>query len=286
MRENERLYNGKTCVIATMHEKEKVIAPIFLNLLGLKVIKVKIDTDQFGTFTGEVARKGTSLMCAFDKCELAIKESEINIAISSEGSFGPHPYIPFVNCDHEILYFVDQEKGFVLHESLLSVKTNYSSEVFSDLRRLRTFCDQVLFPSHGLIVKVNKFNGTPLIIKGIQTYDLLEEAFLKCSFLSDDGSVLVETDMRAHMNPTRREVIRELAYSFAKRLATPCPVCYNPGFGLVDVKKGLECSLCRAETDVVKSEVFGCPKCLQRECRERRDGLTFVDPQYCGLCNP
>lgn len=38
-------YNNKTCVIATMHDKEKVIAPAFLDLLVLKSIKAKINTD-------------------------------------------------------------------------------------------------------------------------------------------------------------------------------------------------------------------------------------------------
>jgi uncharacterized protein len=279
-------YNDKTCVIATMHEKEKVIAPPFLDLLGLKMIKAKIDTDQLGTFNGEVKRKGTPLTCVRQKCELAMKESKVTIGIASEGSFGPHPFIPFFGCDHEILYFMDQERDFSLHQSLLSTKTNHCVEAFSDPQRLKTFCDQSLFPSHGLIVKPNKFNKKTFIIKGIQTYDVLEDAFLKCCRLSEDGNALVETDMRAHMNPTRMEVIKELADSFAKRLATPCPLCYNPGWGVVDTQKGLECDMCGSETEMVKSEVFGCPKCLHKENRLRQDGLTVADPQYCGWCNP
>lgn len=282
----KHLYNDKTCVIATMHDKEKAIAPAFLNLLGLKMIKAKIDTDQLGTFTGEVERKGTPLTCVRQKCELAMKESKVTIGIASEGSFGPHPFIPFVACDHEILYFIDQERGFSLHQSLLSTKTNYCAEAFSDPRRLKTFCDQALFPSHCLIVRPNKFNKNNFIVKGIQTYDLLEEAFLKCCRLSEDGNALVETDMRAHMNPTRMEVIKELADSFAKRLATPCPLCYNPGWGVVDRQKGLECQMCGSETQMIKFEVFRCPKCLHKEMRPREDGLSLADPQYCGWCNP
>lgn len=54
-------YSAKTCVIGTMHEKEKAIAPAFLDFLGLEIINAKIDTDQFGTFSGEVERKGTPL---------------------------------------------------------------------------------------------------------------------------------------------------------------------------------------------------------------------------------
>jgi uncharacterized protein YbcC (UPF0753/DUF2309 family) len=279
-------YADKTCVIATMHDKEKAIAPAFLDSLGLKMIKAKMDTDQLGTFTGEVERKGTALTCARHKCELAMKESKVTIGIASEGSFGPHPFIPFVACDQEILYFMDQERGFVLHQSLLSTKTNYRAEAFSDLQRLKTFCEQALFPSHALIVRPNKSNKKAFIVKGIQAHDMLEETFLKCCCLSDDGKALVETDMRAHMNPTRMAVIRELADSFAKRLATPCPLCHNPGWGVVDIQKGLECEMCGSETERVKFEVFGCPKCIHKENRPRQDGLTFANPQYCGWCNP
>ena len=280
------IYHDKIGMIATMHDKEKVIGPAFLDLLGLKIINAKIDTDQLGTFTGEVLRKGTPLTCVREKCELAMKESHLSIGIASEGSFGPHPFIPFVRSDHEILYFKDQERGFELHESLLSTKTNHAAEPISDLKQLKIFCDKALFPSHGLIVRPNKSNKNNLVIKGIQDYGVLEEAFIKCCRHSNDGNALVETDMRAHMNPTRMGVIKELADTFANRLATPCPLCYNPGFGLVDTQKGLECKICGSETDRVKSEIFGCPRCHHKESRPRKDGLTVAEPRHCGWCNP
>ena len=234
------------------YEKEKVIAPPFFNILGLKLIKPKIDTDQLGTFTAEVERKGNALICVRQKCELGMEQSNVTIGIASEGSFGPHPFIPFIACDHEILYFIDKERNFTLHQSLLSTKTNYCAKAFYDLKQLKTFCDEVKFPSHGLIIRPNKSNKNPFIIKGIQTYDTLEEAFLQCCLLSDDNHALVETDMRAHMNPTRMEVIKELAHFFAKRLATPCPVCSTPGWGVVDTLNGLECEVCRSETKMIK----------------------------------
>lgn len=281
-----KAYHNKIGLIATMHSKEKAISSPFFDFLGLKIVQAKIDTDQLGTFTGEVERKGNALMCVREKCELAMKESKFNIAIASEGSFGPHPFIPFMASDYEILYFIDREKGFHLYQTLLSINTNYSSEVISDHQRLKKFCDQVLFPSHGLIVKPNESSIKSVVFKGIQRFDMLEEAFFKCCSLSADGKALVETDMRAHMNPTRMGVIKELAYSFAKRLASPCPLCYTPGWGIVDTQNGLECGFCRSETDMVKSEVFGCPKCSHKEHRPRLDGLTQAEQQYCGFCNP
>lgn len=279
-------YSHKTCALATMHDKEKAIAPSFLELLGLNMVKVNIDTDQLGTFTGEVERKGTPLACARRKCELGMKESRSARGLASEGSFGPHPFVPLVACDHEIIYFEDQERGFSIHQSLLSLKTNYRKEALSDLKQLKKFCDQAFFPSHALIIRPNQLHQNSCIVKGIRASDLLEETFLKCCRMSDDGRALVETDMRAHMNPTRMGVIKELADSLAKRLATLCPACSNPGWGVVDIQKGLECELCGSETEMIKAEILGCPKCLHRDTRPRPDGLVRGKPQYCGWCNP
>lgn len=280
------MYRDKTCIIATMHDKEKAIAPAFVEWLDLKIVKGKIDTDKFGTFSGEVERIGSPLTCVRQKCELAMKESHVTIGIASEGSFGPHPHFPFVTCDHEILFFIDREKGFSLHQSLVSSKTNYLSEAINDFERLKTFCNQALFPTHGLIVRPNKAKDKQFIVKGIQSYNLLEEVFLKCCRRSGDGKALVETDMRAHMNPTRMKVIGELADSFAKRLARPCPKCFSPGWGIVETKGGLACKICGSDTDEVKFEVYGCVKCDHKEDRLREDGLTVAEPKYCGWCNP
>lgn len=282
----DKSYHNKTCLIATMHGKEEAISPVFFDFLGLKIVQAKIDTDQLGTFTGEVERKGNALICVREKCELAMKGSAFNIAIASEGSFGPHPVISFMASDCEILYFIDRERGFHLHQALLSIKTNYCIEAIGDPHRLKIFCDQVMFPSHGLIVRPNDSANKTLIFKGIQRFDMLEEAFFKCCSLSVDGRALVETDMRAHMNPTRMGVIKELAYSFAKRLAATCPLCYTPGWGIVDTQNGLECGICGSETAMIRLEVFGCPKCLHKEYRARQDGLIHADPQCCEFCNP
>ena len=48
-----------------MHGKERVIAPVLFERLGLRVEVAKgIDTDQLGTFAGEIPRVGTMLEVA------------------------------------------------------------------------------------------------------------------------------------------------------------------------------------------------------------------------------
>lgn len=269
-----------------MHKKEQVIQPPFFHLLKLQTITTKIDTDLLGTFSGEVEREDCPSTCARKKCEQAMEAAKTTIGIASEGSFVPHPFIPFVNCDHEILCFVDKEHDFILYQSLLSTKTNYSGEVCSDFQQLKKLCDRALFPSHALIVRPNKSSQKKLITKGIQSYEMLEEVFAESCRISEDGSAFVQTDMRAHMNPTRMELIKQLAESTAKRLATPCPACLTPGWGVVDVVKGLECEACGSETQMIRYEILRCSKCLYQENRQRIDGLLFADPQYCHWCNP
>ena len=83
-------------MVATKHGKEKVIAPILERSLGVKVLSTtNLDTDRFGTFSGEVERKGTPLEVARAKCEAALKLTGADLAVASEGSFGPHPELFF-----------------------------------------------------------------------------------------------------------------------------------------------------------------------------------------------
>jgi len=59
------LFVNRVAVLATMHHKEKVIAPIIEQELGIKVIVPQdFDTDRFGTFTREVKRTGNQIEAA------------------------------------------------------------------------------------------------------------------------------------------------------------------------------------------------------------------------------
>lgn len=59
------MFKGRNLLIATKHEKEKVIAPILEKELGVKCFVVtNLDTDEFGTFTGEIDRKDDPITTA------------------------------------------------------------------------------------------------------------------------------------------------------------------------------------------------------------------------------
>jgi ubiquinone/menaquinone biosynthesis C-methylase UbiE len=67
--------------------------------------------------------------------------------------------------------------------------------------------------------------------KGLQTASALQAALDEACRASADGLALVETDMRAHLNPTRMAAIRALAFRLVRRIARACPACARPRLG-------------------------------------------------------
>lgn len=276
-------YKGQKCVMATQHAKEQVVCAVFETKLGLEVIKADVDTDQLGTFTGEIERKMSAIESARVKCELGVRWArdrglQAPFALASEGSFGRHPEIPWLASAEEILYFVDSVNGFYLYEKQTSLETNFKAQTVSHYDELASFAEMALFPSHGLVVKVKNYT-----IKGVTNYDALAQAFQEAKKRSSNGQIVIETDMRAHMNPTRMQQIGNLAASLAERLMTFCPQCDTPGWGKVGVEYGLACESCSIETDCIKATIFGCPKCSHKV---KSVSEQKADPQYCVYCNP
>ena len=124
------------------------------------------------------------------------------------------------------------------------------------------------------------------IYKGIITRDELVHAIRTCAAASADGLALIQTDMRAHFNPTRMASLGVLADRLAERLLCLCRSCGAPGYGMTGVERGLPCQMCGLPTELVIREVFGCAACGTRDTRPRSDGLTLGEPTYCPECNP
>lgn len=280
-------YRGRIAALATKHQKERVLEPPLQAAVGLKLcVPEDVDTDLLGTFSGEIERVGTPLEVVLRKARLGMDAVGLTLGIASEGSFGPDPLVPFVPVDHELLAFVDDDLGIEIVEQVLSPRTNFAYATGRTIDDLQNFLAQARFPSHGLIVRPNSGLEPGLLFKGIMTFDALEEAVERCASVSEDGLAHVETDMRAHVNPTRQQVLRKVAVQLGQRLATLCPECRTPGWGLVDVVRGLPCEWCGGETDLVRAEIHGCPRCTYRQTYPRRDGLRLAAPDNCPWCNP
>lgn len=287
MAEARHPYAGRTAVFATMHRKEQVVAPALSSTLGLIVTTTpRLDTDQLGTFSGEIPRSGTMLEVAMRKARLGMSAAGVPLGLASEGSFGPHPAIPYIPAGMELLVFVDDERGIVVTESLIAEKTNYDHLVILPGAASDAFLQRIGFPTHGLIVRPNEGEVASALAKGIVDHDSLRRAIEAAAAVSSDGRARMETDMRAHFNPTRMESLAILSVRLAQRLARQCPACGCPGFGRTGSRTGLVCEDCGAPTELVLAEILGCPACDYTEERSRGDGLQRAPAQHCPLCNP
>ena len=274
--------------MATKHRKERSVSLPFRLGLGAEVTRAHtVDTDLLGTFTGEVPRVGSPGEVAVRKGRLGMAATGLPLGLASEGSFGPDPFVRYFSIGQEILVFIDDERGTEVHEQITTMETNFGHIVVSAAAELDAFLQRIGFPTHGVIVRPHQ--GTAEqggVRKGLQTRAELEEAIHAAVRCSDDGLAQVETDMRAHLNPTRARVIRRLAFRLALRLRRHCPECDAPGWGRVDVEPGLPCSWCTTPTEMVLNEVYACPECDHRANHPRSDGLIAADPGQCSYCNP
>ena len=276
------MFEGRTLLIATKHKKEQVIAPI-LESLGLVCEVSTLDTDEFGTFSGEVERSDDPIATARKKCLAALENTEYDLAVASEGSFGQHPLIFFAPADDEFLFFLDKKQSLEIIVRELSTETNFNGKKVSSQRELDEFARGALFPSHALILRKRE-NDTTEVTKGITNWQQLHQVYQE---LNAEGSdVYVETDMRAMFNPTRMKVIEKATQKLLEKIQSACPECTAPGFGIVDRKKGLPCEVCHFPTQSTLSYLYVCQKCTYSTEEKYPNGKTVEEPQFCDVCNP
>lgn len=279
-------YAGRRAAIATMHKKERVLAPFLTRWLGLEVERPEgVDTDAFGTFSGEIARAGDMIDAARAKARLAIERGAAGIGIGSEGAFGPHPHIPFVASGIELIVLVDAQED---HEIVVQrrTRTNYDSVVAAPRDDISSFLARAGFPEHAVIVRPMGRDDALGLVKGIVDPQALGHAIAAASALSEEGRALVQTDMRAHVNPTRMKTIGVVARALALRAARLCPNCGAPGFGAIDALRGLVCEDCGTPTRRIRAELYGCRKCGFQCLRRERPPSMHADAMWCDRCNP
>lgn len=282
-----RPYGDDDAVLATMHGKERVIVPLLQGALGLRVrLTPGIDTDRFGTFSRDIDRTGSQLDAARAKIAAAFEMSPgARVAVASEGSFGPHPQIPFVPLAREIVVMKDRVSGLEMIGHHVGMETNFSHAVVADLAGTRIFAERVGFPGHGVIV-IGCVDEQPAparaLIKNIGGWADLQRAVE--TVIGTCGAAFVETDMRAHRNPTRMRAIKRATLDLVRRFRSPCPRCARPGFAISQRLFGLPCSWCGGPTLALKAEVYACEGCGYRE--EHPVKATSADPGHCEECNP
>ncbi|MFM7472163.1 MAG: DUF6671 family protein [Nodosilinea sp.] len=277
-------FAGRVAVIATMHRKEQAIAPLVEAHLGVSVLVPQgFDTDLFGTFTGDIHRPDHALTTAHLKAAAALDLTGETLAIASEGSFGPHPQIPFLACDRELVLWLDRRHQLEIVAEYLSTDTNYRHQTIRDLEAALAFAQTVGFPSHGLVVKPQ---GSGPWVKGIVSEAQLVEVVTAALRQAPQGEVRLETDMRALYNPTRMAVIAQATENLVATLQRYCPQCQYPGFALAQSLPGLPCGLCGSPTLLTRSWVYQCHHCQYEQRQPAVTASATADPSYCSYCNP
>ncbi|QPN67773.1 DUF6671 family protein [Synechococcus sp. CBW1006] len=283
-------YAGRRVCLTTLHGKERVLARPVFHGLGAELLVCGCDTDQLGTFSGEIERPADPVSTCRLKANLGLAATGLPLGLASEGSFGPHPAVPFLPVGQEVLVFVDLERQLTVVERRLEMRTTFSSRTVgpSDLNStgFSTWLQQVRFPSHALIARPAQHDPSGRCIKAIRTIADLEVALAHCAATSSNGEVLLETDMRAHCNPTRMASIRRLGFQLVRRIRQLCPACESPGWGRTEAVAGLPCRCCGTATPLMAQERWGCSACCHSELKPRRDGRREADPMHCPWCNP
>jgi hypothetical protein len=276
-------YKGQSVALPTLHQKGSLIAPAFLSHLGMKVIEVAVDTDQLGSFAGEIKREGSQLETVRRKALLGLEESGLAYALASEGSIGSDPEIGLLTSDIETIIFIDSINNLEIVESYRSFDINAHVLQYEEGMDLSPFLAKSDFPHHRLIVR-SEFGYSHVIAKAISTEEALMNALAEAKRLNVDP-IFIESDLRAHCSPSRAKNIEIAAERLAAKISSLCPECATPGWGAVKAIYGLACSDCGQESErASRALLYGCVKCSHSA--EGASLAESIDPSRCNWCNP
>lgn len=280
------IFSGRKLVIATMHGKEKIIWPLLEKNLWVKIIvPSKFNSDTFGTFTREIKRDWNQIEAAKSKLLAAMQEESIDLWIASEWSFWPHPACPFIPWNFELVLLIDLKNNYELTWVYRTYETNFLSEYISNFHQAKIFAQKIWFPEHGIILRNNE-KDMKNIWKDISNFNQLKEVTDKLLSKIFTKKIFIETDMRAHKNPTRMKAIKYACENLLTGLQSFCPSCKSPGYIISNIEKWLLCSQCKSATELPKYNISICKSCNYTLKEENKDYGSLADPGYCNYCNP
>lgn len=275
----------KEAVLATMHGKEQALGEAFASI-GVKLsVPTNFNSDRFGTFSGETERPGSMQEAARAKLTAAMSATGMSVGLVSEGAYGAHPIIPFAAAGTELLIWRDDANNYEVVEHWFDANPVYDHAQAKELQDVRQFLDRISFPNTAVIVAPSSNREAPCG-KGLRTIRDVEQAFEAAIDTCDHNLCFLQTDMRAHMNPRRMEIIRLLGKKMTNRIVRRCHACGTPGWGLLRKETGLPCKWCGGPSLLVSHAVHGCVACDETTVEPRSDGQTHADPAHCPLCNP
>jgi len=277
-------WRQRPAVLATMHGKETIIGPVLAEVFGMTVtVPMDFNTDQFGTFTGDVKRTGTQLEAARKKALAAMELTGSDLALASEGRFGELSTLPFLPSSLELVVLIDKKHGFEIvgHHRTSSLRAK--GQTVTSVTEAVAVAKSWGFPDQGIIISTSASRAC-IISKDVSSLQELEVICTRHLKGWWRRGLFLETDMRAHRCPARHTSIRAATENLIAACQSLCPKCSAPGFIVTETKTGLPCATCGRETDGIQTYIYTCQKCQHRA--ERPSERTMADPSQCEWCNP
>lgn len=297
----DTLWRGTCAALATMHGKGPLIAPVLHERLGLRVRVARVDTDTLGTFSGETPRPAGPVDTAIRKARMGMDAAGLPVGLASEGTIADPTGLGLTTVDTEIVVLVDDERGITVYGRATGYATIAVAATAAPGDPLDRVLQQAAVPPHHLVVSPAPSAaagpgptgpgpmGTPSAgwlagtTKAVGSAAELQAAVAMAAAHSPCGRAHITTDLRAHLCPSRQPVIAAAAADLATRLATTCPACGSPGWGVAPVEVGLSCAWCAGPTDEVAGHRWACVAC---DAQQVVPVDTPGDPGRCGYCNP
>lgn len=198
--------------IATKHKKEDIFRPLFEKVFNCSVTTLPVDTDKYGTFTGETKRKLNQKETADAKARNAAKTFKKRFVVASEGSFFPDPAsFGILTLNHEIVVLYDAHKDTFYRGEHTTYDVCAQKSAVRKIADLNTFLKN-LPENQEYILSYRSFLllGKKRFIKDLPLSDIKTTLKLLLSrwWIT---SISIETDMRAHRNALRKFAIHKAA---------------------------------------------------------------------------
>lgn len=276
-------FQGRTASLATKHDKLKIFAPAIEPALGINIFLAEIDTDQFGTFAGDIPRLESPLDTAIAKARAGMRALATGLGFASEGTISPDPVSGMFVRDIEIAVLVDDVNDQVICGQAVSHEIVTGRHYVTPKTDLASILINLDVPRHSVMVMAEC--SPQFAVKGLRNQREIIEAVRTACNQSADGQAVITADLRAQCSPSRQLVIEEAVANLVKRTLRHCPTCDRPGWGQIDWLWGRTCSGCGNEvSELVRGRVDGCQMCGERVSIELQ--VDPVDPGRCPQCNP
>lgn len=264
-------------LVASMHHKHKAIIPVidtyFKNITWS--IAEHLDTDQFGTFSGERERPTDMLGTLSLKISSAFAlYPDSMVAIWTEWSFVS--IFPWVIRSTEYIMLIDKRFWFIFSTCYISIFNgagSFCATTWDEAEEYIRWSFQ--FPEEGCIIYPAVASSkifhlfantrTSWITKWITSIESAKDAFVKASKLSWNKKVMIEPDFRANFCPKRMQNIASWTQQLVNQILSQCPSCYLPWWSKVSYEWSACCHHCWSPTHYPTHELRWCIKCDYKE---------------------